>query len=274
MELIGTELISEFVDTIIYTGFLRDDAPQSAILISSPESGKTSVVTDKESHSVLVCSDMIGSGLIAELARKPQIRHIVINDMIAVMAHKPITNQKTWAFMSALMEEGLGKIIMPGDLSHDFSGRKAGFICCIPGEIMKDQRRWWNSSGFTSRTIPFNYEYSRSLQIRIKKEIIVTGAYEHKKIKQKLVTPNRRFQVDMPEPEAKRIQVVADQVAGHMDEKGLRKGKQFRALARGHALLNRRKEVNQDDINFLVRISKHISFSNAEELSTVKKVAV
>jgi len=136
--MIGTELINEFVETIIYTGFLKDDPPQSTMLIASPESGKTSVVSSKQVRSVLICSDMIGSGLLQELSGKPYVRHIIVNDMIAVMAHKPVTNQRTWAVMSALMEEGLGKQIMPGELSRDFGGRRGGFICCIPSELVSD----------------------------------------------------------------------------------------------------------------------------------------
>jgi|SRR5882672_2220636 len=264
--MIGTELINEFVETIIYTGFLKDDPPQSTMLIASPESGKTSVVSSKQVRSVLICSDMIGSGLLQELSGKPYVRHIIVNDMIAVMAHKPVTNQRTWAVMSALMEEGLGKQIMPGELSRDFGGRRGGFICCIPSELVSDQRRWWNSSGFTSRTIPFNYEYSEDLLIRIKKEIIIPGAYEQKNGLTPFKTPSKLFAITIAEKEAIQIQKIADKIGGLLGEKGIRRGKQMRALVRAHALRESRTVVNDSDVLFLHRIKDHISYDITSEL--------
>jgi hypothetical protein len=266
MNLIGTELISEFIDTVIFTGFLNDSAPQSAMIIAAPESGKTSIVTDKNARSVIVCSDMIGSGLVQELAQKPEIRHIVINDMVAIMAHKQVTNQRTWAVMMALMEEGLGKSMMPGDLSTNLGGKKAGFICCIPASMVQDQRRWWNQSGFTSRTIPFNYQYSDELELKIKKDIIVTGVYQQKTKKVVLNVPIKNTSVEIPEKEARIVQRIANEIAEDNGEKGLRKGKQMRALVTAHALLNDRKIVDTSDLQFLRNIQPFINYEIATSL--------
>jgi hypothetical protein len=267
MNLIGTGLISEFVETVLFTGFLNNEAPQSAMLIAAPESGKTSIVTDKNARSIIVCSDMIGSGLVQELAKNPEIRHVIINDMVAVMAHKQVTNQRTQAVMMGLMEEGLGKSLMPGDLSTDLGKRRTGFICCIPSQLVGDERRWWNSSGFSSRTIPFNYYYSEQILLKIKKDVIASGLYHSNGIKPpKLNVPTKNVSVIIPDLEAGKIQAIADEVAKVNGELGLRKGKQMRALACGHALLNSRKEINQDDIVFLKRIQPFINFNVATTL--------
>jgi hypothetical protein len=272
--LIGTNLISEFVDAVLHTGFLVGDSPQSAMLIASPESGKTSIVEDKQCRSVGFVSDMIGSGLLEELSEKSYLRHIIINDMIAIMAHKEVTNQRTFAVMSALTEEGLGKVMLPGGLSVDFGKRKLGFICCIPSELAKDNRRWWNKSGFMTRMIPFNYEYSEPLLIEIKKTMIVSGAYESRNHIPKFAMPVKKFNVEIGEAFAKQVQVIADQVAEKMDEKGIRRGKQFRALVRGHALTQKRTEVIAADLEFLKRIAPHINYALGKELPYQKEKPV
>jgi hypothetical protein len=268
MSLIGTNLISEFVETIIYTGFLKYDAPQSAMLIAAPESGKTSIATDKNARSVVVCSDMIGSGLVQELKNNPEIHHIVINDMIAVMAHKQVTNQRTIAVMMGLMAEGSGRALMPGDLSYDLGKRRAGFICCIPSQLVNDERRWWSSSGFASRAIPFNYHYSREILIKIKDNVIIPGLYSSNGAKPlDLKTPLKKIPIKIPDLLASRIQRIADEIATTVRELGLRKGIQMRALACAHALLCNRKEVDQDDITFLERIKPFINFEVATNLT-------
>jgi hypothetical protein len=264
--LIGTALISEFVDSILHTGFLIGDAPQSAMLIASPESGKTSIVENKECRSVGFVSDMIGSGLLEELSEKSYLRHIIINDMIAIMAHKEITNQRTFSVMSALTEEGLGKVMLPGGLSVDFGKRKLGFICCIPSELAKDNRRWWNKSGFMTRMIPFNYEYSESLLIEIKKTIIISGAYEAAKHTVKYAVPVKKYNVIITPAFARLVQEIADKVAERMGEKGIRRGKQFRALVRGHALTQKRTDVLATDVEFLKRIAPHVNYALGKEL--------
>jgi hypothetical protein len=271
--LIGTNLISEFVDSILHTGFLVGDNPQSAMLIASPESGKTSIVEDKLCRSVAFVSDMIGSGLLEELSEKSHLRHIIINDMIAIMAHKEVTNQRTFAIMSSLTEEGLGKVMLPGGLSVDFGKRKLGFICCIPSELAKDNRRWWNKTGFMTRMIPFNYEYSEPLLIEIKKTVIVSGAYENKNHVPKYIVPLKKFNVQIKEEFAKQVQGIADKVAERMDEKGIRRGKQFRALVRGHALVQKRTDVIATDVEFLRRIAPHVNYALGKELN-YKKEAV
>lgn len=269
--LIGTELITEFVEVVIHTGFLTTDPPSSAMLIASPESGKTSIVAEKNCRSVLPVSDMIGSGLLQELAQKPFIRHVVINDMLAVMAHKPETNARTFAILSSLTDEGLAKVVMPGGLASDFGGRRMGVICCVPSELMKDNRRWWNSTGFSSRCIPFNYELSEALQMTIKKETIVTGAYEKKGKSEKFKIPTHNYEVAIEERFAKKIQSIADEAAHDLDEKGMRKGKQFRALARARALRYGRPSIDESEIDFLKKISRHISYQVTAELREYKK---
>lgn len=271
MAMIGMELVGEFVDSVVHTAFLLRDKPLSAMLIAAPESGKTSVTEGRECQSVISVSDMIGSGLLEKLQEKPNVKHVIINDMVAIMAHKEVTNARTFAIMNMLSEEGLGEIVMPGGLAKNLGGRQVGFICCIPSKLAGDNRRWWNSTGFASRLLPFSYLYSENLLIQIKKTVIVNGVYQNdKKALKKDTAPLKRYEVSLSKPHAEAIQVIADEVAKKLGEQGLRRGKQLRSLVRGHALLFNRKQVNQTDLDFLKKIQGHLDFENAKELEFKK----
>jgi hypothetical protein len=265
--MIGVELVSEFVDSVVHTGFIKDDKPLSVMLIAAPESGKTSVTQDRDCTSVLTVSDMIGSGLLEELQAKPGIRHVIINDMVSIMAHKDVTNARTFAILNMLSEEGLGKIVMPGGLAKNLGGRQVGFICCIPSQLAGDNRRWWNSTGFASRLLPFNYVYSERLLLQIKRTIIMTGLYKNKRVEKKEgVNPIVEFSVSIKKSESADIQAIADSISKRLTEQGLRRGKQLRSLAAGRALSFNRRQVNSSDIDFLWKIEEHIDFENPKIL--------
>ena len=264
--LIGVELVSEIVGTTFMTGALSTDDPVSLMLIAAPESGKTSIVTTPELEEKIICSDATGGGICEQLMLHQKVHHIIISDMVAVMAHKEATNKRTWAILNAMTDEGLEKIALPGSTSFDFKRRKAGVICCIPLEMVNDGRAWWQRTGFSSRYLPFCYEYSQSLILQIKKDVIVSGAYERRNHREEINLPDKKITIQIKPGFDFKIQSIADKVAKRLDEKGLRRGKQLRALARGHALYKKRKEVNDDDMAFLTSIYPFVSYSEAQEL--------
>jgi hypothetical protein len=266
--MIGVEIVTELVNSVFLTGCLATDPPQSLMLISSPESGKTSICEREGLKSVLFYTDLIGSGILEELRLKPYVNHLVIRDMVMVMAHKDVTNARTIGIMMALTQDGLGKVSLGRSIEHDFGGRRAGFVCSITSDMANDNRRWWKHSGFASRMIPFNYEYSENLRIAIIEQTVVNGAYEKKSKSNgaRLVIPSVKKVVDMPLEISARVQAIAMKAAKSNDEKGIRKGKQFRALARAHALLRNDKTVNDLDIIFLRKIEPYISFEQPKEL--------
>lgn len=271
--LIGVDLILELVQAVLLTGRLSTDNPVSLMLIASPESGKTSTVVERGTEEMVFCSDATGGGITQELVTHPKATHIIINDLVSVMSHKEHVNKRTFAIISAMTDEGLYKIAMPGSGAVDFKGRRVGIICCVPAEFAQDDRRWWNASGLSTRMLPFAYEYSRNLVLRIKKTVVVSGAYEknHSFGKHGLVIPDRYYSLPIPDGLAHSIQRAADMAARELEEKGIRRGKQFRALARGHAILRdfKRPAVTQADVDFLMRVVPFISYEPAQNIGGI-----
>ena len=266
--LIGMELIREVVETTILTGRVKGSAPVSLLLIASPESGKTSVVLAKECAGIIALSDVTGRGLQELCKNHPEVSHIVINDLVAVAAHKATVSRYTMSMLNAMTEEGIRAVAFPGQL-ETFSSGKRGIIASIPTTMAKDGRAWWNKIGLSSRMLPLCFKHSTDLNIQIK-AMITSGKMgpSHSAPNQVFKIPSASIAVFLPTKQAKRIQEIAEDVGMRMQEEGYRRLHQFRALAQGHALLRtwRKPSVTEADIEFLLKLRKYISYSRAREI--------
>jgi hypothetical protein len=261
--LIGVELIQEFVESVILTGRLRDHEPVSSLLIGAPESGKTSIVNAKKCKSIAVFSDVTGKGLVEICKSMPDVTHIILNDLVAMMSHKQNVNRYTLAIINALTEEGLESFATPGGIEMVKKGKR-GVIACLTFSLAKDGRSWWNKTGFTSRMIPFAFSHSPNLTLRIK-AIIDDGSVKNGK-KMELRIPSKPMRVVFPRTMVSAVRSIADRKAIELNaitgEQGYRRLNQFRSLVCGHALRRsfRNPQVGTQEIKFLERILPYISY--------------
>jgi hypothetical protein len=269
VSLIGVELVEEFVDTVIMTGRLKPPhSPTSVILIGAPETGKTSIVSNKKAKSIAVFSDVTGRGLVEACKLNAEISHFVLNDLVAIMSHKPTVNRYTQSMLNALTEEGIQSLAVPGNIEAVANGRR-GVIACITMDLAKDGRSWWNKIGFASRLLPFSFSHSGTLTLRIK-AMIDKG--ERPRQPDILYVPGAPAEVSFASKYVRRVRAMSDQKAKELkDPTGYRRLKQFRALACGHALLRNgikehRPQVNEIDMDFLKRIFPFVSYDKLEPI--------
>ena len=266
--LIGNELVRELVETVIMTGKLRGSSPVSLLLIATPESGKTSVVLSKPCKNVKPFTDITGRGLQIVLQAKPEITHIVINDMVAVLSHKTSVNKYTMSVLNAITEEGVMSIATPSGI-EDFPIGKKGVITSLTTDLVGDSRNWWNKVGFTSRMLPFCYSYPENLVLHIKDSIdhAVTNGKNEKAIREFTIPKNEKSVVYCEEFN-KRVRRIADVRSSLIDEIGLRRLKQYHSLVQAHALLRNHSsaEVTEQDVEFLEEIDLYCSYDKPKAL--------
>jgi hypothetical protein len=262
---IGTELIREMVETILFTGRVKHEDPVSLLLIAWPENGKTSIVLDKTSECAVDVTDATGRGIVEILKYKPDISHLIFNDLTAIGAHSKTVRAYTIAMINAMTEEGLRSIAFPGQVEVITNGKR-GIIGCLTPEMLRDGRNWWNSIGLTTRMLPFFYRYSGELILKIKsaidngEKVIPTGTMKIPKI---------QIQVPIPEKESAAIRQMADQKSAELkDSTGIRRLKQLRRICQAHALRRTWKNpvVGKDEIDFLFRIYRHISYEQPSDI--------
>jgi hypothetical protein len=262
----GFELLRDFVTSVLMTGRVKGIDPLSALLIAYPERGKTSIVLERPCKSVVAVSDCTGRGLQEICKHRPEVSHIVLSDMITVLAHRGTVARYTISILNAMTEEGIQAIAFPGSIEVFPNGRRA-IIACLTPELVSDHRHWWNKTGFTSRMLPFAFEHSKELQLKIK-DALADGKQEHDKNVLALTVPDGRITVEFNQTAKRIIKSLAERKAKEFDEIGYRRIKQYRALAAGHALMRTWKNasIQHDDLQFLKNIEKHVSYTEVTPL--------
>ena len=272
--MIGMELVTEVTKTVILTGRLAnpDLAPVSLLLISPPEHGKTSIVVENTTSTVINLTDLTGKGL-RTVMRDEKYTHLAILDLLMVVSHKDKVSQYVIANMNAVAEEGFFSEATPEGFTVRDQPIKRAFICCLTPDMSRDGRRMWNQIGFASRMLPFFYlftdEHKQKIRDSISKESL-KGPMRNIVIDLRTFrVPDKPLVVKIYKRFVQQIEDMAMLRAEHLgDPNGFRRIKQFRALAAGHALYRswNNPEVCTKDIEFLKKISKYISYTKGVEL--------
>jgi hypothetical protein len=282
MTLIGVEPVLEFVKTVLYTGRVKaagGPRPLSAILIATPECGKTSVVTDAitggKCKTAIALNDVTGRGLMDLCKHHPEVSHFIINDLVTVMSHRESVNRYTLSIINAVTEEGLTAAAWPGTVETFEHGHRGIIACCTP-KLIKDRRQWWNYHGLASRMLPFYYDHTDLLTIQIKDAIDADDkptAISRNGTRGivPLRIPEKPVRVTIPSNLEYAIRKLADQRAAKLgDPKGYRRLKQYRLLARAHALSRGGSRANLSvadrDFEWLQRMDAFVSYTEARQL--------
>ena len=262
-ELIGVDKLREFFETLILTGRVKNEQPVSAMIIADPERGKTSVMVEKECEAFKILTDLTGKGLQFLCQMDARCTHFVVNDMGIVMAHGQKTREYFFAMLLACTEEGIRAMAGPDGLDTITGGRR-GFIGCITSTQATDQRQWWFRRGLARRMVPFHFDYTQDLILKIKSEI-VKGNGANFNAGEKLKIPEAHIDVTMPDAMAKEILRISDFRAKHLEQLGISLLKNYLILAKAHAIRRTWKNptVNADDINFLKRIDPYVDWERA-----------
>lgn len=260
-----TSILEETIKTCFLTAHLLEHDPISLLLVAAPESGKTTIILKNPCHSAIAITDITGRGLQKLCTVKPEIRHIIINDLIAVSSHKPSVSQYTMAMLNAMTEEGIQTVVTPETIEkfEKSSGRRA-IISSITIDILRDGRKWWNKIGFTSRMLPFSYRLSSSTVIAIKSKI--DGDVKRSTIGEEIPIPKSIRPILFSDAMAKECRFISDERSHQLGEIGIRRLKQYRAMTRAHALLFGRHEVCKIDIDFIAAMDKFVSFTECREV--------
>lgn len=272
-DLIGVEIVSEFIQSVLMTGKVKSFEPVSAIIIATPECGKTSIVTDAfttgRTKSAIQLTDVTGRGLMELCKNHPEVTHFIFNDMVTILSHKQSVNTYTLSVLNAMTEEGIQSAAYPGRVESYEHGKRA-IIGCVTTAMMKDQRRWWNAHGLSSRLFPFCYDHNAALTIKVKDSIEMgEGKKRKKKTSKRGGYVVKKVAVEMSPEIRKKVRVLSDIISHSLgDSKGYRRLHQFNSLIRGHALArgDRAKKVSQKDLEFLYRIQPYISYENPHPL--------
>ncbi len=266
-KMLGTELVTEFVQTVMMTGRVQGESPVSTFIIAKPEHGKTSICLESPFACAVDVTDTTGRGLQEILKYKPEVTHIILNDLTVVAAHSKNVRAYLIAMINAMTEEGIRSIAFPGQVEVYQNGKR-GIVACTTPDLMKDSRTWFNKIGLTTRILPFHYTYSEKLILDIK---IAVSSETQFPPPDALVIPKELLKVEISEKISKEIMEISEQKSAEMgDDTGIRRLKQFRRLLKAHAIIRKTPGPNKDwkegvevtanDVNFIKRLYPYINY--------------
>lgn len=279
--MLKTNGIERLIELSLISGYIKDNtAPLSLILISYPETAKTSMILKFDCEHTVETSDLSAkpiADVIVPQLRTDKLHHILIPDMVKVLSHRETTVNTTIAFLNALMEEGVKQNLFFGQ-RFDFDKRvKCGLITAVTFDFYYKMFRRWREIGFTTRFLPVSFRYSRETVIEIHASIQNNVMYEEikkmKKIaKKKVIVPekigswinvqtNDIVKKESGEKITVRVQ-SGKQARIPIELYGFRLHKQLRKLSQAIALSDRETEVNWSHIAELQKLLDYIRLPN------------
>lgn len=273
----GLKDLDPLVDIVrltIYTAYIKDQKPNSLIVIAKPESGKTEVMKKfRINNNVAYLSDVTAFGIQRDYFSKieaGEVRHIIIPDLLKPLSRKESTVNSFVTLMNSLIEEGVAAVstyATPGLLSFQKPVR-CGLITAITGDEFRDQRHNWEKKGFLSRTIPFSYSYGIGTVNRTFQSIIDLEYIKERDLK--LEIPKKDVTIKLPKKFARTILPSTTAIAEAYKIYGFRLQKQFQALLQASALERRRRTVNENDVQRVLRLMQWVNFDEKPITGTPK----
>jgi hypothetical protein len=252
------------VKLTIYTAYLRDQKPNSVIVIAKPESGKTEVMKRfRINKNIAYVSDVTAFGIQRDYLSKieaGEVRHSIIPDLLKPLSRKESTVNSFITLMNSLIEEGVAAVstyASPGLLSFS-RPLKCGLITAITGGEFRDQRHNWEKKGFLSRTILFSYSYGFSTVNKVFESILELDYIKERHVK--LDIPKKDPYIRLPRKFARSILPTTAMIAKAEKTYGFRLQKQFQALMQASALEHHRRVVNKADVQRVLRLMQWVNF--------------
>jgi len=175
MHLKGLEKITEFIKIVLASGYVKNEKPLSLVLIAPVSSGKTTAIKQfKGNKNVVISTDTTTWGILEKYQEKlknGEIRHIIIPDLLNILARRETTVQTFLLFVNASSEDGIFPSKTYALEVKEFI-EPFGWILCLTNDAYKRKQKALRGMGFESRFLNVSYKYSLETIQRILKGII------------------------------------------------------------------------------------------------------
>lgn len=276
-EMIGTEQLSEIIETIIYSAYLVGAIPISGMLVGPSGAGKSKVLMQYQSSiGCHVTTDITSMGLQDILAKDvdQKTNFIVIPDFNIVLSHRASTLQLTIGNLLSATSEGTIRID-DGRAVKETKHGPVGILSAMTREMYAMMGKKWIALGFNRRFLPLNYDYG--LQTREKIQLSISnGLTTMLHLAEKKIHQPHKTDVKITDECSTRLMMCSNDLANNIGwiptraktkdnqfkPKAIFTGKQLefsphivlRTLARAHALRDGRHSVDDDDIIFCMKV--------------------
>ena len=280
VQLVNVQPLIDITALTIQTAFITDRIdgyrPASLMLIAKPESGKTSTIDKFANYPfIYYANEVTAKTFIDKIfpkAQTGQIRFVLIPDILNCVEKSSSTKKPLLQTLKSMVDEGVRRIETPWK-EYDYpTPVKLGLISAITRESLYYSSEMQSSlfsdlkrMGFISRMIPFSYEYPIDSTARIFNYLYGNVSSSQEKISvpqiQFLDYQYDRFKEYEPKPELfSQLQQISVGLSYFSDSYGFRIQKNLQKLCYASAMIEKRDEVEQKDIDKILYLSRWMNF--------------
>jgi hypothetical protein len=254
--LIKLEPILKIINCAIWTGRLSDEKPVSIMLIAEQESAKTEALKYfRGTTTLLYLSDLTSRGLTAHHKEIQDgiLRHVVLLDLVRILAHGKGVSERTIQTLASLMEEGESENADAGGITRWEGFPKIGALMGITPSFFKNRKGRWRQTGFLTRFIPISFNYKPET-VREIHSAIANGHSLPPPHPEKL--PQANVLIKCSSEYSRVLSQRAITLGANMKTYGFRYHRILRALAKGLALMEGRGQVTKTHIHRVLEWSE------------------
>jgi hypothetical protein len=249
---IRLEPIIEILQAAIWTGKIADERPVSIMLVAKQESCKTECLKYFNGTPTLrYMSDLTARGLnpYRQDIEGGKLRHLVLLDLVRILSHGRGVSDRTIQSIASLMEEGESETSDAGGTNRWENFPRIGCLMGITPEVFNSKRGKWRGTGFLTRFIPVNFEYSENT----KHSVHMAIANGHKlPLPHPVTMPAHECAIVIPPKHSLSLVKRSEELGRSMKTYGFRYQRALRALAKANARIGGRGEVNEMDISKVI----------------------
>lgn len=242
--LVGTKMLEEIIETVIFSGQLSGAIPLSLMLIGPSGGGKSKLLLRYEKTASLHRSDdLTTSGLfdILKLDERDQRKtHIIIPDFNAPLSHKPATSTLLVSNLLTVMSDGSARID-DGRETKEITHAPIGILTAVTPEMYAKNEYKWKMLGFRRRFLPIFYDYSPASVMKVQSKITRGQVSLLSLTPKTFVFKGPKKSIYLNSKEAKDIQnlsmMLAELLALHTQSKKIEENKIKYQIVPGKALL-------------------------------------
>lgn len=264
VDFVRLESIISIIRACIWTGLCGDEKPVSLMLVAEQESAKTEMLKYfYGTRTLAYISDLTSKGLSKHKTaiEDGKIRHLVLLDLVRIIAHARHVQERTFQTLAALMEEGESETLDAGGSSSWKDFPRIGVLCAITPAFFKSKRGKWRETGFLSRFLPVSFAYTEETVHSIHTAI----GNGHKLPKPRAeIMPDFPFVTHLPEKYKKIIIARAEVLGQMMSTHGFRYQRALRALVKAQARIEGKGQVEESHVAKVIMWSEFFTEKRVE----------
>jgi hypothetical protein len=265
MKLTGIQPLIDMVALSLQSAFVGEPNGVSLLIISKPETGKTSTVFHFHNLEFVSYYDEITAKKIIDeflpLVKTGQKRTLIIPDLINCVEKQKSTREQFLSIIkSGIDDTGIVAISTYHKQLQFYKlieGLRFNIITAVTGANFMKVQRYLKDTGLLSRFLPFSYDYPVNLVQKVFEMIEGKATNDTVQIPKLILK-----ETPIPNNPAlfKNFEFISTRLGIDYGGYGIRAQIGFQRLAKANALMNKRKEVTKEDIEKVIELSRWINY--------------